>query len=59
MARSPQNGFVKAMQAKYGGAGKVAEDFGRNSILIELKPKYVKMIERRTAQMGLFAMEAI
>jgi len=42
-----------------GTTGKVAEDLGRNSILIELKPEYVEMIERRTAQMGMFAMEAI
>lgn len=39
-----------------GTTGKVSEDLGRHSILIELKPEYVKMIERRTAQMGLFAM---
>jgi DNA modification methylase len=42
-----------------GTTGKVAEDLGRNSIIIELKPEYVEMIERRTAQMGMFAMEAI
>ncbi len=38
-----------------GTTGEVAEQNGRNSILIELSPEYVKLAEKRTAQMGLFA----
>lgn len=37
-----------------GTVGMVAENNGRNSILIELNPKYVDMAKRRTAQIGLF-----
>lgn len=37
-----------------GTVGLVAEERGRNSILIELNPAYVKLIKERTAQMGLF-----
>jgi DNA modification methylase len=36
-----------------GTTGKVAERFGRHSILIELNPAYTAMIETRTAQRGL------
>lgn len=42
----------------FGGAGtvgRVAEDLGRDSILIELNPTYVAMAKRRCAQRGLFA----
>jgi len=38
-----------------GTVGEVAEEEGRNSVLIELNAEYVEMIRRRTAQMGLFA----
>jgi DNA modification methylase len=37
-----------------GTVGEVSEEEGRNSILCELNPAYVTMIERRTAQQGLF-----
>ena len=37
-----------------GTVGEVCEEEGRNSILIELNPEYVKMANRRTAQLGLF-----
>jgi len=36
-----------------GTTGEVAESLGRNSILIELNPKYIEIQERRTAQQGL------
>lgn len=36
-----------------GTVGAVAERLGRNSILIELNPEYVKLAEQRTAQTGL------
>ena len=38
-----------------GTVGEVAERLGRHSVLIELSPGYVKLIEARTAQRGLFA----
>lgn len=41
-----------------GTVGRVAEDLGRHSILIELSPDYCEMARRRTAQQGLFAREA-
>ena len=37
-----------------GTVGEVAEVHGRNSILIELNPVYIKMAKKRTAQQGLF-----
>jgi DNA modification methylase len=42
-----------------GTVGMVAENNGRNSILIELNPKYIEMIRERTRQQNLFAMEAV
>jgi DNA modification methylase len=42
-----------------GTVGAVAEQLGRHSILIELSSAYVQMAEERTAQMGLFAQEAV
>lgn len=36
-----------------GTVGAVAERLGRNSILIELNPEYVKLAKHRTAQNGL------
>jgi DNA modification methylase len=41
-----------------GTVGMVAENNGRNAILIELNPKYVEMAKGRTAQRGLFASAA-
>jgi len=41
----------------FGGAGTtglVAEDEGRNSIMIELNPDYIAIAKRRTQQQGLF-----
>jgi len=38
-----------------GTVGEVCEMEGRNSILIELNPAYVKLAEKRTEQRGLFA----
>jgi DNA modification methylase len=41
----------------FGGAGTtglVAEEEGRNSILIELNPEYCEIAKKRTAQQGLF-----
>jgi DNA modification methylase len=37
-----------------GTVGAVAEQLGRHSILIELSPAYVRLADRRTAQLGLF-----
>jgi len=41
---------IKTPFAGSGTVGEVAESHGRNSILIELNPKYVTMIKKRTAQ---------
>jgi hypothetical protein len=41
-----------------GTVGQVAEQLGRHSILIELSPAYVRLADRRTAQLGLFAQGA-
>jgi DNA modification methylase len=40
-----------------GTVGMVAENNGRNSILIELNPKYIDIIKNRTRQRNLFTME--
>jgi len=37
-----------------GTTGQVSEEEGRNAVLIELNPEYIKLQEQRTAQMGLF-----
>ena len=37
-----------------GTTGQVSEEEGRNAVLIELNPEYIKLQEHRTAQMGLF-----
>ena len=55
LAGCQQGGTVLDPFAGSGTTGEVAEEEGRNSILIELNPKYVRMIARRTAQQGLFA----
>jgi DNA modification methylase len=54
MAGCPENGIVLDPFAGSGTTGKVAEELGRNSILIELNPKYISYIKERTAQRGLF-----
>jgi len=38
-----------------GTVGEVAEQNGRDAILIELSPAYVTLARARTAQRGLFA----
>src|SRR5262245_31587608 len=45
----------------FGGTGtvaRVAEDLGRDSLLIELNPAYTALAKRKTAQLGLFASAA-
>ena len=54
LAGCPQGGTVLDPFGGSGTVGEVAEAHGRNSILIELNPAYVKMAEKRTAQQGLF-----
>lgn len=54
LAGCPMGGTVLDPFAGSGTTGEVAEMEGRNSILIELNPKYIAMIRRRTAQAGLF-----
>jgi DNA modification methylase len=41
-----------------GTVGAVAEQLGRHSILLELSPAYVRLADRRTAQLGLFTQRA-
>jgi DNA modification methylase len=41
-----------------GTVGAVAEQLGRHSVLIELSPAYVRLADRRTAQLGLFTQGA-
>lgn len=55
LAGCPTRGTVLDPFAGSGTTGEVAEMEGRNSILIELNPAYIKMAEKRTAQQGLFA----
>lgn len=54
LAGCPQGGTVLDPFAGSGTTGMVAEEAGRNSILIELNPEYCEMAKRRTAQMPLF-----
>jgi DNA modification methylase len=54
LAGCPQGGTVLDPFGGSGTTGEVAEENGRNSILIELNPKYVELAKRRTAQGGLF-----
>jgi len=54
LAGCPQGGTVLDPFGGSGTVGEVAEMDGRNSILIELNPEYVKLAEKRTAQGGLF-----
>ena len=54
LAGCPTGGTVLDPFGGSGTVGMVAEKNGRNSILIELNPKYIEMARRRTAQAGLF-----
>jgi site-specific DNA-methyltransferase (adenine-specific) len=54
LAGCPMGGTVLDPFGGSGTTGQVAEEDGRNSVLIELNEKYVKLAERRTAQGGLF-----
>jgi DNA modification methylase len=54
LAGCPAGGVVLDPFAGSGTTGMVAEGNGRDSVLIELNPKYVELIKRRTAQKGLF-----
>ena len=54
LAGCPLGGTVLDNFGGTGTTGKVAEEEGRNSVLIELNPEYADMSRRRTAQMGLF-----
>lgn len=53
LAGCPIGGTVLDIFGGSGTTGAVAEEEGRNSILIELNPDYVGLAERRTAQAGL------
>lgn len=53
LAGCPVGGTVLDPFGGSGTVGMVAENNGRNSILIELNPKYVEMAKRRTAQIGI------
>jgi len=58
LAGCPMGGMVLDPFGGSGTVGEVAEMEGRNSILIELKPEYVKLAKTRTAQGGLFCRAA-
>jgi DNA modification methylase len=53
LAGCPVGGTVLDPFGGSGTVGMVAENNGRNSILIELNPKYVEMAKRRTSQTGI------
>jgi DNA modification methylase len=53
LAGCPEGGMVLDPFAGSGTTGMVAENLGRNSVLIELNPKYIEMIKKRTAQVGM------
>lgn len=53
LAGCPRGGTVLDPFGGSGTTGEVAEQEGRHSILCELNPKYVELIEKRTAQGGL------
>ena len=57
LAGCPVGGTVLDPFGGSGTVGMVAENNSRNSILIELNPKYIEMIRERTRQQNLFAME--
>lgn len=52
LAGCPANGTVIDPFGGSGTTGKVCETLGRNSILIELNPKYIEIQKNRTAQTG-------
>ena len=54
LAGCPMGGTVLDPFGGSGTTGKVSEMEGRNSILIELNPKYIALAKKRTAQGGLF-----
>lgn len=54
LAGCPVGGTVLDPFGGSGTVGEVSEMEGRNSILIELNPKYIELINNRTAQRGLF-----
>jgi DNA modification methylase len=53
LAGCPYGGVVLDPFGGSGTTGRVAEDLGRDSILIELNPKYIEIARRRAAQQGL------
>ena len=55
LAGCPRGEIVLDPFAGSGTTGMVAEEEGRNSVLIEINPEYCDMIRKRTAQRGLFA----
>jgi DNA modification methylase len=59
LAGCPIGGTVLDPFGGSGTVGMVAENNGRNSILIELNPKYVEMAKRRTSQQGIFAINGL
>ena len=54
LAGCPQGGTVLDPFGGSGTTGLVAEEEGRNSVLIELNPEYVEIAKGRTSQQGLF-----
>ncbi len=54
LAGCPQGGTVLDPFGGSGTTAEVAEEEGRNSVVIELNPAYVTLAEKRTAQQGLF-----
>ena len=54
LAGCPVGGTVLDPFGGSGTTGQVAEEDGRNSVLIELNAEYVELAQRRTAQGGLF-----
>lgn len=54
LAGCPMRGTVLDPFGGSGTTGMVAEEEGRNSILIELNPAYIAIAKRRTQQQGLF-----
>jgi site-specific DNA-methyltransferase (adenine-specific) len=59
LAGCPQGGTVLDPFGGSGTTGAVSEEEGRNSILCELNPAYVKLSEKRTEQQGLFCQTKI
>jgi DNA modification methylase len=53
LAGCPPGGVVLDPFAGTVTVGRVAEDLGRHSLLIEVRPEYAAFAERKTAQLGL------